>query len=49
MSGSSWNQVQTALIHILNLTTTKLQSVETRIIMYNSGATLLAPMTDPSQ
>ena len=49
MSGSPWNQVQTALIHILNLTATKLQSVETRIIMYNSGATLLAPMTDPSQ
>ena len=49
MSGSPWRQVQTALTHILSLTATKIQSVETRIITYNSTATLLPMMNDPSE
>lgn len=49
MSGSPWRQVQTALVHILGLTAVKTATVETRIITYNSYATLLQPMQDPSQ
>ncbi|OHT10611.1 hypothetical protein TRFO_20016 [Tritrichomonas foetus] len=49
MNGLPWNQVKTALVHILGLSANKFQSVETRIIVYNSTASLLSEMKDPSQ
>jgi ankyrin repeat protein/uncharacterized protein YegL len=49
MAGSPWRQVQTALVHILGLTSVKMAAVETRIITYSSTADLLPPMSDPSQ
>ena len=48
MSGTPINQVKTALEHIIGLTSLKVSSIETRIILYSSTAYCLPIMNDKS-
>ena len=48
MSGKPIEQVKTALEHIIGLTSLKVSSIETRIILYSSTATCLHLMNDKS-
>ena len=48
MSGKPIEQVKTALEHIIGLTSLKVSSIETRIILYSSTASCLPIMNDKS-